>query len=105
MGVLDIETHNQALLIKFLHKFLNKANIPWVNIIWETYYQESLHGERMVGSFWWKAHLKLIPLYKEFAKCNIGKGDSVFFGMINGLMFLSLLNFQSFTPLPKMTPS
>lgn len=35
LGVLDVETHNQALLMKFLHKFLNKEDIPWVNIIWE----------------------------------------------------------------------
>lgn len=55
LGVLDITTHNQALLMKFLHKFLNKEDIPWVNIIWETNYQTSLPGDRMVGSFWWKS--------------------------------------------------
>lgn len=28
----------------------------------------------MEGSFWWNAHL-----YKDFVKCNLGKGDSIFF--------------------------
>jgi hypothetical protein len=38
MGVLDLKTHNEALLLKNLHKFFNKADIPWVKLIWEKYY-------------------------------------------------------------------
>lgn len=34
LGILEISTHNKALLMKFVHKFLNKENIPWVKIIW-----------------------------------------------------------------------
>lgn len=44
LGVLDLATHNQALLMKYLHKFMNKEDSPWVNIIWETYYQDYLPG-------------------------------------------------------------
>uniref|UniRef100_A0A452YLJ0 Uncharacterized protein n=2 Tax=Aegilops tauschii subsp. strangulata TaxID=200361 RepID=A0A452YLJ0_AEGTS len=50
LGILDITTHNKALLMKFLHKFL-KVDNPWVNIIWETHYQDTLPGDKMVGSF------------------------------------------------------
>ena len=53
LGILNIEVHNQALLMKQVHKFLNRENIPWGNIIWETYYHNSLPGDRLVGSFWW----------------------------------------------------
>ena len=28
LGFMDIETHNKALLIKFLHKFFNKQGLP-----------------------------------------------------------------------------
>ena len=28
LGVVDLKIHNQALLIKFLHKFFNRADIP-----------------------------------------------------------------------------
>lgn len=45
LGILDITTHNKALLMKFLHKFLNKVDTPWVNIIWETHYQDALPGD------------------------------------------------------------
>ena len=38
LGVLNLQTHNEALLLKNLHKFYNKFDIPWVNLIWERYY-------------------------------------------------------------------
>jgi hypothetical protein len=81
LGVLGIHTHNQALLMKFLHKFFNKDNTPCVNIIWETHYQDSLPGEKMVGSFWWKTILKLLTTFKQPAICKPGKGDT---GLTNG---------------------
>ena len=65
--------------MKFIHKFLNKADIPWVQIIWETYYQSSLPGERVVGSFWWKEICKLLPTYKMHAICKAGLGDTALF--------------------------
>jgi hypothetical protein len=38
LGVLDLKTQNEALLLKNFHKFYNRANIPWVHLIWEKYY-------------------------------------------------------------------
>ena len=72
LGILDITVHNKALLMKFLHKFLNKVDTPWVHIIWETYYQNAPPRDKLVGSFWWKTLLKLIPLYKAHAICQAG---------------------------------
>ena len=79
LGVLDIYIHNQALLKKFLHKFFNREDIPWAHIIWEAYYSSSLPWERMVGSFWWKALLKLLPIFKQFALCKPDRGDTMLF--------------------------
>ena len=39
LGVLNINIQNYALLLKNLHKFFNRNNIPWVNLIWDTYYK------------------------------------------------------------------
>ena len=39
LGVLDLKTQNEALLLKNLHKIFNKADIPWVHLIWEKYYR------------------------------------------------------------------
>ena len=38
LGVLDLKTQNEALLLKHLHKFSNRADIPWVHLVWEKYY-------------------------------------------------------------------
>lgn len=77
LGVLDLQVHNQAMLMKFLKKFFNREDIPWVNIIWEAYYQDSLPGDRLIGSFWWKSILKLLPTLKEHTKCKAGRGDTI----------------------------
>jgi hypothetical protein len=41
LGVLNIKTQNEALLIKHLHKFFNKEDMPWVSLIWECHYSSS----------------------------------------------------------------
>lgn len=38
LGVVNINAHNEALLLKFLHKFFAKSDIPWVKLVWENYY-------------------------------------------------------------------
>lgn len=73
LGVHDVSTHNQALLMKFLYKFYNCEDLLWVKI--KTYYSHSLTSERLVGSFWWKSILRLLPTYKAQATCQAGKGN------------------------------
>jgi hypothetical protein len=36
--VIDLIVQNNCLLIKYHHKFYNRANFTWVNLIWEVYY-------------------------------------------------------------------
>lgn len=38
LGVLDLNVQNDALLKKTLRKFFNKVDLPWVHLIWDTYY-------------------------------------------------------------------
>jgi hypothetical protein len=38
LGVLKLETQNEALLLKYLHKFCNNHDLPWVSLIWNNYY-------------------------------------------------------------------
>lgn len=33
LGVQNLRTYNEALLLKYLHTFFNKADIPWVKLI------------------------------------------------------------------------
>jgi hypothetical protein len=80
LGVLRLETQNEALLIKFLHKFFNHSDLPWVHLIWNKYYlSRGLPGHRNIGSFWWKSMIKLLPNFKGLASPVIGNGGAISF--------------------------
>ena len=66
-GVVD------ALLLKNLHKFFNKHDIPWVNLIWERHYSNGtlLSSSRRQGSFWWRDITKLLDSFKGLAMANV----------------------------------
>ena len=38
LGVLNLSIQNEGLLLKHLHKFFNRWDIPWVHLVWERYY-------------------------------------------------------------------
>jgi hypothetical protein len=38
MGIINLKSQNNALLLKHLDKFYNKRDVPWVKLIWNTYY-------------------------------------------------------------------
>lgn len=37
--MIDIRKQNEALLLKNLHKFFNRLDIPWVSLVWEKHYR------------------------------------------------------------------
>jgi hypothetical protein len=77
LGILDLATQNDALLLKNLHKLYNRWDIPWVQLVWNNYYQNgSLPDSRLKGSYWWKAHLKLITKFKGISLVQLKNGSS-----------------------------
>lgn len=79
LGVLNIRTQNEALLITHLHKFFNKVGIPWVSLVWEKYYgSRRLPRSSKKGSFWWRDILKLLYKFKGMARVEIRSGSSCF---------------------------
>jgi hypothetical protein len=80
LGVVRLETHNKALLLKFLHKFFNNHDIPWVNLVWNNYYRAGrLPSCSKIGSFWWKSLLSLVQDFKGLAAPSIGDGRTILF--------------------------
>jgi hypothetical protein len=78
IGITNLSTQNNALLIKNLHKFYNIMDIPWVNLIWENYYSNgTVPASRPKGSFWWKALLKLTSSFKGISEADIKDGQIV----------------------------
>jgi hypothetical protein len=80
LGVVRLETHNKALLLKFLHKFFNNYDLPWLNLVWNNYYRsDRLPSCSRIGSFWWRSLLSLIQIFKGLAAPTIGNGRTILF--------------------------
>lgn len=72
----------KPLLMKFLDKFYNNTEIPWVTLTWTKFYssiQTPPQARSPVGSFWWKHILKLFDRYQDLAVCNPNGGNTVLF--------------------------
>jgi hypothetical protein len=81
LGIIDLKAHNIALLLKFLHKFYNKENAPWVKLTWETLYSRPIppHHRKKVGSFWWRYIISLSDHFFMMAACTLNEGSSLYF--------------------------
>jgi hypothetical protein len=77
--VLNLELQNKALLMKQLHKFYSRADVPWVKLVWALYGDNIPHTKSRRGSFWWKDIFRLVDDYRSISLCKIGNGSSVLF--------------------------
>jgi hypothetical protein len=62
LNIMDLRTQNDALLLKYLDKFFNCSNVPWVSLTWSKLYANNRtppQARRPVGSFWWRDVMKL----------------------------------------------
>ena len=72
LGVLDSKKHNESLLMKHLHKFYNRLEIPWVKLIWQKFYSSGqLPVSVQRASFWWRDILKLLSSFKGLASIQL----------------------------------
>jgi hypothetical protein len=79
LGVINVEVHNDALLLKIFHKFFDRADIPWVHLVWEKHYSNGkLPNHIMRGSFWWRDILKLLDKFKGISSVKASRGDTCF---------------------------
>ena len=78
LGVINLEIQNEALLLKYMDKFMNKLDVPWVDLVWHSYYEGKVpHASPKSGSFWWKDICSLFSKYRGMTTCNVGSGDSI----------------------------
>ena len=76
---MDFQKQNQGLLMKHIHKFFNKVDIPWVNLVWNYYPNGVPQVASLCGSFWWKDIMKLANTYLQLCKVKVGRGDTALF--------------------------
>ena len=76
----NLKVHNEALLLKYLDKFYNMADTPWVHLLWQAHYRNKVpHDVGSCGSFWWKDVCKLSPIFLGITTCKIIPGNSFLF--------------------------
>lgn len=79
LGVLNLQTQNEALLLKYLHKFFNRMDIPWVQLVWEKHYRNGrLPNHIKRGSFRWRDVLKLLDKFKGMAAVQLEDGKTCY---------------------------
>ena len=82
LGIIDIQSQNEALLMKFLDKFFNNSDVPWVSLTWAAFYSNNQvppQARCPVGSFWWKDILKSFSKFQKLAICSPSRGSNVLF--------------------------
>ena len=78
LGVLNLQIQNKALLLKYLHKFIHKQDVPWVMLVWNSHYDDSPpHAKPTRGSFWWRDVFSLMDIYRGITKCMPAAGDTI----------------------------
>ena len=66
--------------MKHLFKFFNKRDVPWVELIWDSYYHSSPpQVTQLCGSFWGRDILKLYDKFCLFVTPQVHAGDTVVF--------------------------
>jgi hypothetical protein len=64
--ILNLTIQNEALSVKNLDKFFNKHNIPWVDLVWDNYYNSrAAQSSQKMGIFLWNHILKTLAKYKD----------------------------------------
>jgi hypothetical protein len=89
LGILDFKKQNEALLMKHLHKFYNKEDLPWVKLVWSYYPNGVPQATNLCGSFWWREIMKLVDKYRAVCTATAVAGDSILFwnDKWNGILF------------------
>jgi hypothetical protein len=75
----DIELQNKAFLLKQLHKFYCKKDIPWVKLVWDLYDQGAPHTQSSRWSFWRRDIFSLVGDYRSITTTHIGNGQATLF--------------------------
>jgi hypothetical protein len=82
LGVLNLQTHNECILLKYLHKFFNSLDIPWVQLVWNRFYADGRlprPNSNPRRSYRWRDVLKQLDSFRGMAMVHVRDGRSYFF--------------------------
>ena len=104
LGVINLHVQNRALLLKQLDKFYNNADTPWVKLIRDSYYHDTVpHAVTLSGSFWWRGIRNLMDSWRLITHCKLGSGSSVLFWEDLWHKEILAKNFHGYFRLPRIS--
>lgn len=77
--MVNLKVQNAVLLMKHLVKIYTAADIPWVNLVTNSYLTAKVPHLLNKGSFWLKDVIALVEIFRGIAKCNIKTGTTALF--------------------------
>jgi hypothetical protein len=103
LGVLNLRIQNEGLLLKYLHKFYNKTDTPWVQLLWNTYYTGKVpHNMAPCGSSWWRTVFNLSPIFRGISMSHINDGRNTLFWKDKWLQDINSEEFPELFPSQKI---
>jgi hypothetical protein len=77
LGVIDLKMQHECVLLKFLDKCFNKKYLPWVHLIWATYYANALPPAKTEGLFFCAKIASKFHKNTRRLSCNMDDGNSI----------------------------
>lgn len=90
--------------MKFLDKFYNGADTPWVSLTWSKFYSNSQtppQARSSIGSFWQKDIMSLFDKFRDLASCNPSNGKTALFWIDKGQIRSSKIYILNSSPSPR----
>lgn len=79
LGVVNLRIQNVAMLMKHLVKVYSGTDLPWVNLVTNSYLSTKVPHLVSKRSFWRKGIIALADVFRGIAKCIIKTGTTALF--------------------------
>lgn len=79
LGVDNLRIQNAALLMKHLVKVSSGTDLPWVNLVTNSYLSTKVPHLVSKSFFWWKDIVAFADVFRGIAKCTIKTGTTALF--------------------------
>ena len=104
LGIIDLKTQNTALLLKYMDKFYNHADLPWVHLTWEKCTAINKHHHRLdvlADPFGERTFLSFLITTNPYLSAYLIRVILWCFGLNHGLAILSNSGFHNCSHLLK----
>jgi hypothetical protein len=86
LGVIRLRVHNDALLMKHLHKFFSKDGLPWVQLVWvNTIAMANCQGKQKKALSGGEVFLNCRTFIKDYHMLAVGQGIPFLSGRTYGM--------------------